>query len=216
MIPVEGRSTRKPRGRGPERREEILDAALRLFSQSGVMAVSTRDIAGAVGISQPALYAHFRNRDDLLTELSERAFSELEQRMSALSADAMTGRAAFLRFCRIYIDFGLEQPDAYRMAFMLEKRRSRFETLDPRILAAGLKTFQCFEERLARLVSRSLTRPGEARLLAQTLWAGLHGLVSLWLARREFPWADRETLITRYLDMLADGLFQPEDVTPRR
>ncbi|MCA3722102.1 TetR/AcrR family transcriptional regulator [Phenylobacterium sp.] len=216
MIPVEGRSTRKPRGRGNERREEILNAALRLFSQSGVTAVSTRDIAGAVGISQPVLYTHFRNRDDLLAEVTERAFSELEQRVSPFSIDAMTGRAAFLRFCRIYVDFGLEQPDAYRMAFMLEKRKSRLEALDPRILAAGLKTFQRFEERLARLVSRGLTRPGDARLLAQTLWAGLHGLVSLLLARQDFPWADRETLITRHLDMLADGLFQPEDVTPRR
>ncbi|MCA6235748.1 MAG: WHG domain-containing protein, partial [Phenylobacterium sp.] len=64
--------------------------------------------------------------------------------------------------------------------------------------------------------SRSLTRPGEARLLAQTLWAGLHGLVSLWLARRDFTWEDRETLITRHLDMLADGLLKTEDVTPRR
>ncbi|MCA6289859.1 MAG: TetR family transcriptional regulator, partial [Phenylobacterium sp.] len=89
MIPTEVRSTRKPRGHGFETRDEILDAALRLFSEHGVMGVSTRQIAGRVGISQPALYAHFRNRDDLLAELCERAFSELEQRLNTLPEDAM-------------------------------------------------------------------------------------------------------------------------------
>ena len=216
MIPTEVRSTRKPRGRGSERREEILGAALRLFSERGVMGVSTRDIAGKVGISQPALYAHFRNRDDLLAELCERAFYELTQRMHALPEDARTNRVALLRVCRVYIDFGLEKPDAYRVAFMLEKRKSPEEDLDPRFLAAGLTTFEAFQKRLARLVSLGLTRPGDARLLAQSLWAGLHGLVSLLLARGEFPWVERETLIARHLDLLADGVLLPGPFTPRR
>lgn len=216
MIPAQVRSTPRHRGRGSERREEILDAALRLFSERGVVSVSTRDIAGMVGISQPALYAHFRNRDDLLAELCERAFRELEQRMEALPEDAMTDRAALLRVCRVYIDFGLERPEAYRVAFMLEKRRSPAEELDPRFLAAGLTTFEAFQKRLARLVSLGLTRPGDARLLAQSLWAGLHGLVSLFLARGEFPWVEKETLITRHLDLLADGVLRPGPVTPRR
>jgi AcrR family transcriptional regulator len=216
MIPVQVRSTRKPRGRGSERRDEILDAALRLFSERGVMGVSTRDIAGTVGISQPALYAHFRSREDLLAELCERAFDELAQRMNALPEDDMTDRAALLRVGRVYIDFGLERPDAYRVAFMLEKRKSPAEDLDPRFLAAGLTTFEAFQKRLARLVSLGLTRPGDARLLAQSLWAGLHGLVSLLLARGDFPWVERETLIARHLDLLADGVLLTGPVTPRR
>jgi AcrR family transcriptional regulator len=216
MIPAQLRSTRKPRGRGSERRDEILDAALRLFSERGVIGVSTRDIAGRVGISQPALYAHFRSRDDLLAELCEQAFNELAQRMSALPEDAVTDRVALLRVCRIYIDFGLEKPDAYRVAFMLEKRKSADEVLDPRFLAAGLATFEGFQKRLAQLVAQGLTRPGDARLLAQSLWAGLHGLVSLLLARGEFPWVERETLIARHLDLLADGVLLPGPFTPRR
>lgn len=180
------------------------------------MGVSTRDIAGTVGISQPALYAHFRSRDDLLAELCERAFDDLEQRMCALPEDTMTDRAALLRVCRVYIDFGLEKPAAYRVAFMLEKRKSAEEVLDPRFLAAGLTTFEGFQKRLARLVALGLTRRGDARLLAQSLWAGLHGLVSLLLARGEFPWEETESLITRHLDLLADGVLLPAPLSPRR
>ena len=62
---------------------------------------------------------------------------------------------------------------------------------------------------MAQLVSTGSTRPGETRLLTQCLWAGMHGLVSLLLARRDFPWVDLELLIDRHLDMLADGVLRP-------
>jgi hypothetical protein len=44
----------------------------------------------------------------------------------------------------------------------------------------------------------------------------MHGLVSLLLARRDFPWVDLEPLIDRHLDMLADGVLRAEGFTPRR
>ncbi|MFM8819998.1 MAG: TetR/AcrR family transcriptional regulator [Phenylobacterium sp.] len=216
MIGAQGRSPRKPRGRGAERREEILDAAQNLFARQGVFGVSTREIAASLGLSQPALYTHFRNKEDILAELVERAFSELGRRMIALPVAEVTGRAALLRMGRIYIDFGLEQPDAYRIAFMLEKRRSQAESLHPRILAAGRDIFEDFQSRVAQLVSAGLTRPGEARLLTQSLWAGLHGLVSLLLARSQFSWDETETLITRHLELLADGVLAAEPLSPRR
>ena len=209
MIPVESRSPRKPRGHGAERRGEILDAALVLFAEQGVLGVTTRDIAASVGISQPALYAHFQNRDAILAELCERAFGELAQRMGTVPVAAVIDRATLLRMCRIYINFGLERPDAYRVAFMLEKPDGRAEAQDSRILAAGLDTFEDFQARMAQLVSTGSTRPGETRLLTQCLWAGMHGLVSLLLARRDFPWVDLELLIDRHLDMLADGVLRP-------
>lgn len=209
MITVAARSPRKPRGQGAERRNEILDAALGLFATRGILAVSTRDIAAVVGISQPALYAHFRSRDEILAELCERAFKALARSMQAAPVDAVRRREDLLRICRIYIDFGLEQPDAYRVAFMLEKPHPEEEPLDPRVLAAGIATFEDFEARVAQLVASGLTRPGETRLLTQSLWAGMHGLVSLLLARPDFPWVDLETLISRHLDMLADGVLRP-------
>lgn len=216
MIAGAERSPRKPKGQGAERRGEILDAAQGLFAARGVLAVSTRDIAAAVGISQPALYAHFRSGEEIRAELCERAFRALGERMRALPADSVTDRGAFLRMCRIYIDFGLEQPDAYRVAFMLEKQGPGGEPLDRRILGAGIATFEDFEMRVGRLVAAGLTRPGDVRLLTQSLWAGLHGLVSLLLARTEFPWVDIEVLVRRHLDMLADGVLAPPPVSPRR
>ncbi|MFM1959770.1 MAG: hypothetical protein RL588_1287 [Pseudomonadota bacterium] len=216
MLASAVRSPRKPRGQGAERRQEILDAALALYAERGVQGVSTREIAAAVGISQPALYAHFRSLDELRAEVCAQAFAELRRRQAAQGETEAQPRDGFLRTCRTYIDFGLEQPDAYRVAFMLEKPRSDPDAHDARILAAGLEAFGEFRRRIEGLSAAGVTRPGDLTLLTQSLWAGLHGLVSLLIARPDFPWADRETLISRHLELLADGLLQEGDVTPRR
>lgn len=52
-------------------REEILDAAGRMFSEQGYGAASTRKIAMAVGVKQASLYYHFDCKEDILAGLLE-------------------------------------------------------------------------------------------------------------------------------------------------
>lgn len=204
------RSPRKPKGQGAERREEILDAALRLFSASDVHVVSTRQIAEAAGISQPALYAYFATKDDLIAELCVRAFATLRARMEAGKVDWTPTPAAFDKAMRIYIDFGLEQPDAYRVAFMVEKSHdgSFHARTGGRPMAAGIEAFQAFVALISNLHAAGLTADDDPLRLTQTLWAGLHGLTSLLIARPEFPWVEREALIAGHIAMLRRGALK--------
>ncbi|HYM16771.1 MAG TPA: TetR family transcriptional regulator [Dehalococcoidia bacterium] len=67
--------TRKLR-RGPLTRTQILDAALRLFSERGFARTSVRDIAQAAGITDAAIYYHFASKRDLFEALiEERGFT---------------------------------------------------------------------------------------------------------------------------------------------
>lgn len=54
-------------------REQILDAASRLFVDKGFAATSTREIAEMVGIRQASLYYHFSGKDEILQELLKRS-----------------------------------------------------------------------------------------------------------------------------------------------
>lgn len=51
------------------RRGEILDAALGVFSEKGYEAGTMREIATAVGVSEPALYRHYAGKEALFEEL---------------------------------------------------------------------------------------------------------------------------------------------------
>ena len=72
-APSPGRAGR-PRATGDQNtalssREQILDAAAALFSESGFAGSSTRAIADRVGIRQQSLYYHFAGKDEILAEL---------------------------------------------------------------------------------------------------------------------------------------------------
>ncbi len=51
---------------GQERREQIVEATLHLVAESGVTGTTLTRIATAVGVTTPALYAHFANRKEIL------------------------------------------------------------------------------------------------------------------------------------------------------
>jgi AcrR family transcriptional regulator len=204
MFAASVRSPRKPKGSGAERREEILDHALKLFSEYGVQTVTTRQIAAAVGISQPSLYAYFPTKQALVEEVSARAFQALSSRMQQVS-HALRGVRRIEALARVYIEFGLEQPDAYRVAFMLEPTRLGEPCRPDPILKAGLGAFDGLRQAMAAELGEGRTDE-QINLLAQSFWAATHGLVSLLIARPNFPWCDRIMLIEFHLGQILKGL----------
>ncbi|MDT5175569.1 MAG: hypothetical protein QOG37_2820, partial [Mycobacterium sp.] len=52
-----------------DRRLQLLAAAERLFAERGFLAVRLEDIGAAAGVSGPAIYRHFPNKESLLVEL---------------------------------------------------------------------------------------------------------------------------------------------------
>lgn len=68
----------------PGRRGEILDAALQVFAEKGYSGGSMRDIAGRVGVSEPALYRHFPGKEALFLALVRVAGGHLRGEAFAL------------------------------------------------------------------------------------------------------------------------------------
>ena len=59
-------------------KQEILDAALELFSVQGFEATSIAQIAGAVGIRKASLYSHFENKQAILDALVQEVLEQYE------------------------------------------------------------------------------------------------------------------------------------------
>ena len=70
-APRPGRPRHTPDRSKVPPREQILDAAARLFTGQGFAATSTREIADLVGIRQASLYYHFAGKEAILAELLE-------------------------------------------------------------------------------------------------------------------------------------------------
>lgn len=193
----------------PSRREEILRVASALFGQHGVQAVTTRQIAQEVGISQPSIYAHFPSIQMIQEEVGARAFALLEQAITSSMDDSP--EAQLRNTIRGYLDFGMANPEAYRIAFMLEHGATTQKAGQGIAEAFALESHpgpRAFGH-LARIVA--LNRPDLSEQAVQTrsqcLWAALHGLVALILARPLFPWVKQDELLKEQARLAFNMVF---------
>ncbi|QTF09475.1 multidrug efflux transporter transcriptional repressor AcrR [Brenneria izadpanahii] len=70
---------RKTKQQAQETRQQILDAALRVFSEHGVSATSLADIAMTAGVTRGAIYWHFKNKAELFNEIWAQAELKLNK-----------------------------------------------------------------------------------------------------------------------------------------
>ncbi len=88
-------------------KQQILTAALTLFVKDGVCETSVRDIAKASGFTNPALFKHFKSKDELARYLFERCYLELAH----LVSHAIESHGTFRARQRAVIDAYLEALD---------------------------------------------------------------------------------------------------------
>ncbi|GGF19858.1 hypothetical protein GCM10011611_27300 [Aliidongia dinghuensis] len=206
-------ANRKARGSGHERLGEILVAAKALFLEQGVENVTTRRIAERVGISQAALFTYYKTKDDILGQLMLNAFQELARAIAEVDRTAADTLDWLRRGIAGYIAFGLQHPDEYRLAFMVMKQHKNAPDDEPgEGHRVGFPVFLQLERRVADAMAEGLVRRdlGPSMLVTQALWASIHGLVAILIARPRphFPWEDHDALIKVQTELLLTGLLQ--------
>jgi AcrR family transcriptional regulator len=121
--------------RRPERREQILQIAVRLFHERGFHATGMDDIGEEAGITGPAIYRHFDSKEDILLEAidagARQRFAEIEE----IVETSASPRQTLERLARNHVKATLANP-AMAAVVITERRH----------LAADVRT------RLSRLI----------------------------------------------------------------
>ena len=98
-----------------DRREQLIKAGARLIAERGFLGVRLEDLGAAAGISGPAVYRHFPNKDALLVELLVEISQRLHKGGSAVAAQAACADEALLGLIDFHLDFALGEPDLIRI-----------------------------------------------------------------------------------------------------
>ena len=97
-------------------REEILTAATELLDAADSESeVTLRRIAATAGITAPAIYAHFADREAILAAISERAWRDVVAEIRARAALGRTARDRLQRGCATYVTFAQRFPMRYAL-----------------------------------------------------------------------------------------------------
>ena len=105
-----------PRGRQKtDRRSTLLTAAEQLIAERGFLAVRLEDIGAAAGVSGPAIYRHFPNKEALLVELLVGISTRLLAGGQQVVDDAADAGDALAGLIEFHLDFALAEPDLIRI-----------------------------------------------------------------------------------------------------
>ena len=189
-------------------RSKISLAAQDLFLQDGIGAVSMRKVAERVGVTAPAIYRYFRDKEELLNEIIASGLGILQEYLKpALSAATPFQRLQLLT--EAYLSFAMEQPKYFDFAFLVPGRQ--ISRLSDEIQRHEWSTFQMALEQVSLCMEEGVFGKEDPEKLAILLWSTVHGLVILYRTQRigtseqEFR-AIYRGAIGRLLDALRPGL----------
>jgi len=136
-----------------------------------------RSVAEEVGVTATALYRHFENKDALVEAVVAQGF----ETFGSYVYRALEGRTPQERLRRSgegYLRFALEQPEMYRTIFMTLRSSAPKATGG----AHAVATFRFLVDRVRECVEDRTLKPGDPEAIAISIWAHIHGLVSLQIA----------------------------------
>jgi AcrR family transcriptional regulator len=200
---------RARRGEGERLREEIIEAVERLLARTGdIDLVSIRAIADEVGVTPPSIYRHFADKFTLVQEVVARHFATLDDAIETAGRRSDDPVESLRLRGRAYVDFGLANPEHYRVLFMCKTADApAFEDLAD---SAGMQAFQHLVDAVQRGIDAGAFPPDlDATLGAVTIWTALHGITSLLISMPTFPWPDVDGLLDRICATQACGLMEP-------
>jgi AcrR family transcriptional regulator len=152
-------------------RDALVQAALRDAELGGPEAISMKALAKELGVSQPAPYRHFADREALLQAVTAEAFRQF----TAILREAIgkpSKRSKLSRVAQAALEFGLKRNGMYRLMFASRTKANAKK--DSELHVAAYETLG--------LLVESFEAPAVGLLRerhAMQVWAALHGVISL-------------------------------------
>lgn len=179
----------------------LIDAAREVLAQEGYDGLTIRRVAERAEYSLGTVYGYFADKDDLLYSLVHEDFTRLTERLRAIR-ETHEGVTAVRAMLLSYAEMGLERPESYQVMFMFRPKLARRNASDD----SDEHAYSIFRSCVVAAMERGEFRRMDPDVVAQILWAAIHGLVSLRLTLTEFPWQDVNHLAETLVDAEIRGL----------
>jgi AcrR family transcriptional regulator len=194
--------------RSAETRTHIMDAALKLFSQSGYNATGVAEICIEAGVSKGAFYHHFPTKQAVFLELLENWLKRLDMEVAKARENTHDTGQVFLNMTSMIP--GIFQSADQRLPMFLEfwAQASR----DPAIWQVTIAPYRRYRDFFAGLIEQGIVdgtfKPVEAKIAAYMIVSLAVGMLLQGLLDAQS--ADWQQVATQSMKILMDGLAKTD------
>ena len=181
-IDFMGSTERKAREK-EELKALILKAARKLFVERGITQTTIRNIADAIDYSIGTVYVYFRDKNEILHALHTQSFADLGGQFKVLYnvKDPMERLRAM---GKVYITYGLENPDMYDLMFTLKAPMEFLETIQKDEWDEGKAAFDVLKTTVKECMDAGHFKGHNLEPLSFLIWSCVHGMCSLEISSR--------------------------------
>ena len=189
--------------RQPLTRDAISTAARDILVAEGLHNVSLRKVAGRLGVTAPALYAHVADKRDLLQGIAESEINRLVEQFKSVRDDDPVERIRMQ--CRAYVDYACTNPDLFRAMFLFrpELTSEPFGDLPP----LGSRLFAVVQDTVQAAIEQgSFGEAVEPQRATLTIWTAAHGAATMLLSGPPLEGEVQNRLADAVVDAVLAGL----------
>ena len=175
------------------RREEIIDAAQRVFFQKGLTVATMDEIAEAAELSKGTLYLYYKSKEDLYLAVMLRGMDILYEMFIAVLSESRTTIEAIANLGEAYYDFFRQHRNYYRMLHFFENPQFHKQVSEEMLQSCAghnqkvwLVAIDVIKRGIDEGVIRHDIDPKEAAVI---LWASSNGLMRQ-MDREDNYWRD--------------------------
>jgi len=202
-LPRHARVRRNNADDAQRMRDELIAAALRLYAQGGLEAVSMRAVAAQVGVSAMAPYRYFQDKSDLLNGLWQHVLWDLYRHVTAAAAKQRTAADRERAADEALLGFWESHPDQLRLVQATQGTPQRQGGVVPayrELIEFFAAISSAFAEELG-VDARHVALAGDLRI---ALWMGYTST----LMNRRYPWGDRARLRKAFVERMVTAVAE--------
>lgn len=186
----------------PLTREAVVTQARQMVETEGLEELSLRKLAGRLGVTAPALYAHVGSKAELLRAVAEEAFRELIGRFQVSAGMDPLDRIRTMS--AQYVDFARSHPQLFRTMFLFRPDFTAESRGDE--LALATDTFEFAAGPVHDAVAAGLLGETDPVMASLVFWAAVHGVATVILAGPELGRDVEDAVLTEVVETLLAGM----------
>jgi TetR/AcrR family fatty acid metabolism transcriptional regulator len=126
-VPIPRLPTQDPGTRArSDKRERILDAAIKVFAKSGYHGSRISDIAREAGIAYGLVYHYFKNKEEILGSIFEQRWGGFLEALEGIAAERTSAEDRLVSVAGLMLSAYRVRPDWVKVLVIEIQRSSRF------------------------------------------------------------------------------------------
>ncbi len=186
-------------------RDQILDISRHLLYKEGYKSLSMRKIAKQANVSATSIYLYFENKDHLLHTLIEESVEDLSRFIEKKALSKTDSIERFKAITKSYVEFGIEYPEKYEIIYKV--RSDSMARYPKEKFRKARRAYELLVKTIEESVGQGLMEVDKPVVAAYSIWAQLHGVVSVVLNKRLDSRIDQEQFIEESIEHVVQGFL---------